>query len=126
MPAVEMHEPFVQCIAQDYKKPFNTNLNALRYCICTLLCLTVYMTLAEFRLLKREEQVAVIKGKGTFLFIRQEAGIDIVLYQVASFYAEVYFEGDNKKSIRIKSFDDIASLDVYLAQINITELQQLL
>jgi hypothetical protein len=84
------------------------------------------MTLHEFRKLKREEQVAAIKCKGTLLFIRQEAGIDIVLYQVGGFYAEVYFEGDNKKSIRIKSFDDTASLDVYLAEINIAELKQLL
>jgi len=84
------------------------------------------MTLKEFATLTRELQIAVIKRSGTFLFIRQEAGIDVVLYQIKSFYAEVFFEGENKKSIRIKSFDDTASLEVYLKEISLSELQHLL
>jgi hypothetical protein len=84
------------------------------------------MTLTEFAMLKKEEQINVIKRNGTFLFVRQEAGIDIVLYQILGFYAEVFFEGDNKKNVRIRSFDDTASLDVYLKEINLSELQDLL
>lgn len=84
------------------------------------------MTLTEFASLNKQEQISVIKREGTFLFIRQEAGIDVVLYQIRNFYAEVYFETQNKKKMRIKSFDDTASLDIYLREINISELQQLL
>jgi hypothetical protein len=84
------------------------------------------MTLVEFTILGKQEQINVIKSKGTFLYVRQEAGIDVVLYQINSFYAEVFFESKNKKNIRIRSFEDTASLDVYLRKINISELRQLL
>jgi hypothetical protein len=84
------------------------------------------MTLVEFTTLEKQEQINVIRSRGTFLYIRQEAGIDVVLYQIGSFYAEVFFESCNKKNIRIRSFDDMASLDMYLREINISELQQLL
>ncbi|HZH37343.1 MAG TPA: hypothetical protein VEX65_08710 [Flavisolibacter sp.] len=83
------------------------------------------MNLREFVVLEKEEQVNEIKRSGSFLFIRQEGGIDVVLYQIESFYAEVYFEGESKKSFRIKSFDDTGSLDVYLRNINLSELQHL-
>ncbi|HEV7331780.1 MAG TPA: hypothetical protein VGN63_12145 [Flavisolibacter sp.] len=84
------------------------------------------MTLPEFAVLEKQDQIKLIKSEGTFLFIRQEAGIDVVLYQIKGFYAEVYFEAYNKKDMRIKSFDDTALLDAYLREINISELQQLL
>jgi hypothetical protein len=84
------------------------------------------MTLLQFTVLEKQEQINVIKSEGTFLYIRQEAGIDIVLYQIRSFYAEVFFEVENKKNFRIKSFDNTAGLDIYLKEINISELQQLL
>jgi hypothetical protein len=80
----------------------------------------------QFAALEKQEQINVIKCEGTFLFMRQEAGIDIVLYQVKGFYTEVYFESANKKNMRITSFDDTAALDVYLKEINISELKQLL
>jgi hypothetical protein len=84
------------------------------------------MDLVQFAALEKQEQINVIKSDGTFLFLRQEAGIDIVLYQVKGFYTEVYFESTNKKNIRIICFDDTSSLDVYLKEINISELKQLL
>lgn len=84
------------------------------------------MTVVEFAVLGKREQINVIKRKGTFLYTRQEAGIDVVLYQIGGFYAEVFFESSNKKNIRIRSFDDMGSLDVYLRKINISELKQLL
>ena len=40
--------------------------------------------------------------------------------------AHGHVEGDNKKNVRIRSFDDTLSLDVYLREINISELQHLL
>lgn len=83
------------------------------------------MCLQEFLVLEKEEQVNVIKQCGTFLFIRQEAGIDVVLYQIAGFYVEVFFEGNNKKNIRIKGFDDTATLDLYLKEISLSELEHL-
>lgn len=84
------------------------------------------MTLMQFARMQKQEQIRVIKKTGSFLFIRHEAGIDVILYQIEGFYAEVYFDSTNNNSIRIRSFDDIASLDIYLKEINISELQHIL
>jgi hypothetical protein len=84
------------------------------------------MTLRQFSKLSKEAQVNFIKKAGSFLFIRHEAGIDIMLYQIEGFYAEVFFDSVDKNSIRIRSFDDLASLDIYLKEINLSELQPLL
>jgi hypothetical protein len=117
--------PFCAMYCAVGRKAVASLLNAQRYCICTHRSLTVCMTLLKFALLKKEEQINVIKQEGTFLFIRQEAGLDIILYQVAGFYAEVFFDGTNN-SIRIHSFDDTAALEAYLEQVNLSEVYHLL
>lgn len=84
------------------------------------------MTLTQFARLKKEEQIATIKRAGSFLFIRQECGIDIILYQVEGFYVEVFFEASNSKAARIRCFDDTAALDTYLHKISLSEIRELL
>ena len=87
------------------------------------------MTLAEFNSLSKDLKIHTIKHKGCFLYVRNEASIDIVLYQLDNFYAEVFFEagGEGKDDrILIRAFDDTASLDIYLQKINISELVELL
>jgi hypothetical protein len=90
------------------------------------LFLTVCMTQLQFAILNKEQKINIIKQEGAFLYVRNEAGIDIILYQIGNFYAEVFFEAVNNDKITIRSFDDTASLDVYLKEINISALQQLL
>lgn len=84
------------------------------------------MTLPQFAMLEKQDQINMIKQAGTFLLIRQEAGIDIILYQIDGFYAEVRFDGVSNHSAQIRSFDDTASLDIYLKQINLADLKHLL
>lgn len=84
------------------------------------------MTLSEFAAIRKEEQIETIKKDGCFLYVRNEGGIDVILYQLAGFYIEVFFETALDDKITIRSFDDTASLDVYLKEINISALQQLL
>lgn len=84
------------------------------------------MTLSQFARLQKEEQIKTIKKEGTFLFIRQECGIDIILYQIEGFYAEVFFEASNNNTVRIRSFDDTAALDSYLKEISLSEIRELL
>lgn len=83
------------------------------------------MTLAQFSRQNWLAQVATIKQEGSLLFIRQEPGLDIVLYQVAGFYAEVFFDASHQNT-RIYCFDDTAALDVYLERINLSEIRDLL
>jgi hypothetical protein len=84
------------------------------------------MTIVQFAILQKEQQIRIIKQEGVFLYVRHEAGIDIILYQLFSFYVEVYFDEASNNKITIRSFDDMSSLDVYLKEINISALQQLL
>jgi hypothetical protein len=84
------------------------------------------MTLVAFGLLNKEQQINVIKQEGIFLYVRNEAGVDIILYQVGSFYAEVFFEAEGAEKVLIKSFEDTELLHTYLQKINISELKQLL
>jgi len=84
------------------------------------------MTSSQFACLEREDQINIIKQTGMHLFIRQEAGIDIVLYQIDGFYAEVFFDGVTDHGARIRSFDETASLDIYLQEISLAEIEDLL
>lgn len=87
------------------------------------------MTLTEFNNLQQEQQIKIIKQEGCFLYVRNEDGIDVILYQLRNFYAEVFFESGEpakKERILIRSFDDTASLDIYLQKINISALKELL
>jgi hypothetical protein len=84
------------------------------------------MTLPEFTALTKEQQIDFIKRDGAFLYVRYEEGVDIILYQIGNFYVEVFFESFNEDRICIRSFDDTASLEIYLTKINISALEQLL
>jgi hypothetical protein len=84
------------------------------------------MRLQEFRLLAKERQIDVIKDKGAYLSIRQEEETDIILYQLEGFYVEVLFDGHQLQGPKIKCFDIDESLDIYLEQVNIDEVQYLL
>ena len=84
------------------------------------------MTLLQFSTFDKEKQIATIKREGSFLYVRNEGGIDIILYQLGNFYVEVFFETTVDDKITIRGFDDTSSLDVYLKDINISALQQLL
>ena len=81
------------------------------------------MRIQEFRKLAKESQIEVIKDKGAYLSIRQEAEADIILYQMGGFYVEVYFNGHKSQGPQIKCFEVDESLDIYLEQINIDEIQ---
>jgi len=84
------------------------------------------MTLPEFASIKKEQQIETIKKDGCFLYVRNEGSVDVILYQLDSFYVEVFFETALDDKVTIRSFDDTASLDVYLKEINISALQALL
>ena len=84
------------------------------------------MRLQEFRLLAKERQIEAIKDKGVYLSNRQEGEGNIILYQLEGFYVEVLFDGQELQGPKIKSFDADESLDIYLLQVNIAEVQYLL
>ena len=83
------------------------------------------MRMKEFRQLKKEQQIETIKRKAVFLFVRQQSHMDVILYQLENFYVEVFFDATDNGT-EIACFDDTDLLDIYLKDINISAVEQLL
>ena len=79
----------------------------------------------EFSFLKKDQQIETIRCKAAFLFVRQQGVVDVILYQLDGFYVEVFFDAADNGT-RITCFDETGLQDVYLKDINISAVQQLL
>ena len=77
------------------------------------------MTLYEFNALSEDEKAAVLWSKGDFVIERKENNFSILLYQVQSFYVEVFYSGKENKISRLRSFSSINQLEPYLNNIDI-------
>lgn len=84
------------------------------------------MTFQQFRSLPKDIQRNVVKHFGVFLFGRTGVGVNVMLYQVESFYVEIYFDEKMSEAIRIRSFEDTRHLEPYLRLVDVSELQPLL
>ena len=84
------------------------------------------MTFEQFRSLPKDMQRNVVKHCGVFLFGRTGVGVNVMLYQVESFYVEIYFDEKMSEATRIRSFEDTRHLEPYLRMVDVSELQFLL
>lgn len=84
------------------------------------------MTYEQFCSLPKDIQRNVVKHCGVFLFGRTGVGVNVKLYQVESFYVEIYFDKKMSEVIRLKSFEDTKHLEPYLRMVDVSELQLLL
>jgi hypothetical protein len=84
------------------------------------------MTFEQFRSLPKDMQRNVVKHYGVFLFGRTGVGVNVMLYQVESFYVEIYFDEKMSEATRIRSFEDTRHLEPYLRMVDVSELQLLL
>ena len=84
------------------------------------------MTFSQFQALPKDIQRNVVKHCGVFLFGRTGVGVNVMLYQVEGFYAELYFDEKMSEAIRIKSFEDTKYLEPYLRKVDVSEVQLLL
>jgi hypothetical protein len=93
------------------------------YALCTEPFILKQMTLLDFQQLEQRKQLERIKLDGCFLFHRQEPGLDIVLYQVRSFYAEIYYRADKSGSVNcLKAFGEEMLPERYTNDIDISEI----
>lgn len=83
------------------------------------------MTLHEFGELSPAQQRRVVHVKGVFLLTRKGVGITAILYQVEGFYVELHLDAQSAVVLHLVFFDDTGSLESYLQQIRLTELQPL-
>lgn len=84
------------------------------------------MTFQQFRSLPKDMQRNVVKHCGVFLFGRTGVGVNVMLYQVEGFYAEIYFDEKMSEAKHIRSFADTRLLEPYLRMVDVSELQPLL
>ena len=80
------------------------------------------MTPYEFTMLGETEKVDLIYSDGIYVGKRKKNLITIVLYQIDSFYAEVFYRKYRYSVSRIRCFTSTLPLDPYLEQIDVEEL----
>ena len=77
------------------------------------------MKLVHFQSLSQSTQREVAKKKGGLLLKKQYAEFKVLLYQLHSFYIEIYFQPLSKKAILVKSFSSVDELEPYLEDIQL-------
>ncbi|HEU0111436.1 MAG TPA: hypothetical protein VFQ73_11190 [Flavisolibacter sp.] len=80
------------------------------------------MTLQQFRSCSNYVQQQLLRHQAVFLSERRSMDWNILLFQLESFYVEVYYERKTQKVELIKSFDDMDQLDPYLRKIDVLAL----
>ena len=80
------------------------------------------MTMYMFNCLDEGRQIELLWSSGVLIGSRQEGFHKILLYQIDSFYVEVFYQYFQGKMVKIKSFSETDKLDPYLKSINITSL----
>lgn len=82
------------------------------------------MNFELFKLLELSAQAQVICENGALLAERTEDNYLIILYQVDSFYVEVYYHQHNDEIVKFRSFHSVKFLEPYLQNINVRSLVQ--
>ena len=77
------------------------------------------MTLYEFNQLDEMEQAEAV-WDGVFIGDREDAEHKILLYQIDSFYVEVYYHKEYNVIRRFRSFSSTDQLQPYLEKIKIS------
>ena len=77
------------------------------------------MTLYEFKSLSEDQQTELVWSEGDFVADRHESDCCILLYQIRSFYVELYYNGQANKLSKLRSFSSINQLEPYLNNIDI-------
>ena len=78
--------------------------------------------LYQFNVLIESEKTAIVWNEGHFVGDRKENNFSIMLYQVRSFYVELYYSGQENKISKLRSFSSTEQLEPYLRNINISGL----
>jgi hypothetical protein len=89
----------------DHSKPFYVKMRT--------------MTSSQFGMLSKLEKEKYILEKGRLIGMRQEPEFIIRLYQMDSFYAELYYHQIKNDAVYIRCFTDTNALDPYLNGIDL-------
>ena len=77
------------------------------------------MKLYEFTLLDIEDQLEITFSDGEYVDMRYQGNHRILLYQVSSFYVEVFYDGEKDMIVKHRSFSPLTQLEPYLREISL-------
>ena len=80
------------------------------------------MTLYDYSELNEVEQQDVLWDHGVMVGDRSDGDHNIILYQMFSFYVELYYNSDYNLLKKLRSFSRMECLDVYLQQVDLSEI----
>lgn len=80
------------------------------------------MTMYDFQLLPEQQQIKELYEHGVFIGKRKEGYSIILLYQLESFYIEVFYRKYRSHIKRLHCFESTELLDPYLEQIDVENL----
>lgn len=80
------------------------------------------MQLKDFSVLEQIAQQEIVLDEGSYLSSRMYMDYTVLLFQLDSFYVELFYPRDKNKCVIIKGFEDTNELDPYLKRINIAPL----
>ena len=80
------------------------------------------MNLYDYMLLGPEEQADITWQHGAFIAVADRGFTKVLLYQLSSFYVEVYYNCELGKIEEFRSFDSTDQLAPYLAAIDVSGL----
>ena len=78
------------------------------------------MTIEKFNQLPIEEQQSAVLNDGVFMAERKDFPLRMMLYDMNSYYVEVFFLSRNNKAAWFNAFDSMEKLEPYLTSINIS------
>ena len=77
------------------------------------------MKLSDFNILDLDEQLDTTVYDGDYVDTRIENGMNVILYQVDSFYVEIFYHPTTNVILRHRSFSCTNELSPYLDTINL-------
>ena len=80
------------------------------------------MTLYQFNALVETEKHEAIWEHGVMVADRIDAEYRVILYQIFSFYVELYYHTELNVLCRLRSFSSTNPLEAYINQINLDSL----
>jgi hypothetical protein len=82
----------------------------------------VCMTVWDFQLLPQQKQVEILYRDGVYIGKHKAASSIILLFQLDSFYVEVFYRKYRSHIKLLHCFDSTEHLDPYLEQIDVEDL----
>lgn len=80
------------------------------------------MQLQDFSELEQIAQQEIVLDEGIYLSSRLYMDYTVLLFQLDSFYVELFYPRNKDKCVIIKGFEDTNELEPYLKRINIAPL----